>query len=566
MDWTKEPPKPSELKSGSWDSAPPSDADKMLWESAKPELRAGAGQAQAGLEHFGNGIALGYMPQLQAGAESLADMVGDAHMDAMDLVGLGKYTSTDHQLKKDGFKLPESSYVQKRDENIARMAEQKKENPWTSNIATGAGTVVGGLAMAPVLPGVTAATRLGRVGQAAMTGAGMGVAMNPGDTAGELSPLQLQDRAKNGLIGAAAGGGTQAAVEAATTAIPWAAKSIGEKLKAMAEMKMVKSLNGSKAQMAKLQAVEGAESRLGRNLLDNKVAGPFTSRETMAERLEELTNRRTGDLTGELEKVSNAQAGMSPEKQLAYEYSKFSPTEAADKLKTELREQYSHIPEDILAPQLEAVDKWFSKPGRMDIKDVQAFKTQMQKFIKDGSYLRDNPSVGQEALMGIRSKLRQGIETNADTAAELMGEQGGKIKSINQDLGGLYQGADMLEDAIARGSKNQTISLGDKVAATAGAAAQGPWGLATGLANKVVREKGNQMGAVAMDKTAKMLLKTPAFASLAQRSPKAFNALVANFADKGASEFSRVAGDAKPDFITKPMDDEKAKSSFLEGN
>jgi hypothetical protein len=188
----------------------------------------------------------------------------------------------------------------------------------------------------------------------------------------------------------------------------------------------------------------------------------------------------------------------------------------------------------------------------------------MQKFINNGSYLKENPGLSQETLTGIRGSLKSGIEKNADEAAAVMGDQGGKIKGINQDLGGIYQGQDMLEDSIARGSKNQTVSLGDKVAATAGAAAQGPMGLAAGLANKVVREKGSQISAVAMDKASKFLLRSPKMQKLAAANPPAFKSMAQALAQRVSSGAPSKVAEFGPG--SKPMSEEEAKTSFVEGN
>lgn len=441
--------------------------------------------------------------------------------------------------------LTDKTYEQARDESRANFKKAKEANPNTYL----AGELGGSVATAAV-PGLGAANTLRG---ALALGAGIGAASGAGNSEAESA----DGLAKDTLLGLGVGGAGAGVGYGVAKAVPWAAKTAGEKLKALAEMRAVKSLGGSKKMLENLKKTPGAESRLGRTLLDKKVVTPLAGKEKMAERLSGVVDDKIDDLTGVIDDVSKAQGKMSPENALRMEAAKFSPAEAAEALKNELRQKYSHIPEDILAPQLEAIDKWLNKTGRMDIKDVQAFKTQMQNFIKDGSYLKSNPGLAQETLKGIRSQLKTGVEKNADEFASIMGEQGGQIKSINQDLGGLFQGQDMVDDAIARGAKNRTVSLTDYISGGAGAEVAGPMGMAAALGNKVVREKGSQVSAVAMDKAAKFLLKTPKFQTLAKTNPPAFRALATSIAERVKPP--KVAGN-------EPMSDEESKAAFVEGN
>jgi len=153
-----------------------------------PDTSSSVGQTA--LEHFGNGPALGYLPHMQAGVERAMDIAGDVKDKALDMVGLDHLASIDHQLRQQGFKLPDESYLAARDANIKRMAKEKKDNPNTALLSNIAGSVVGGIASSPLMP-AQAATRLARLKQAATIGAATGIAANPGDTEGEISPAQL---------------------------------------------------------------------------------------------------------------------------------------------------------------------------------------------------------------------------------------------------------------------------------------------------------------------------------------------------------------------------------------
>ncbi len=74
------------------------------------------------------------------------------------------------------------------------------------------------------------------------------------------------------------------------------------------------------------------------------------------------------------------------------------------------------------------------------------------------------------------------------------------------------------------------------------------------LENKLAREQGN-----------KIIMRSPKLADLAQRSPKAFNAMVANIAERTQGKLggaaSKVAGPGQM-----PVNEEQAQSDFIEGN
>lgn len=147
----------------------------------------------AALEGYGNTATLGYLPQLQAGSEMGMEKLAK-------LFGAGP-EAEDDKLRAQGFKVPEHTYVQERDANIARQQQEESEHP----IAATAGKAAG-IAATSMLPGVSAAKGAGflaRTGAAAANGALQGAAYNPGDEKGVVDPLQAKDRAINAGIGGA---------------------------------------------------------------------------------------------------------------------------------------------------------------------------------------------------------------------------------------------------------------------------------------------------------------------------------------------------------------------------
>lgn len=253
-----------------------------------------AGAAQAGLEHFGNAAALGYLPHLQAMASQLLPNPNDI---------------VDSRLRAQGFKVsqPADDYVSERDANIRRLTQQEKDHPTASTAGSVAGSIAGGVAMSPamkVLPGyqalmgAKAAQGAGLAGKAAALatrasgaaygGAALGAAANPGDIEGEINPAQAKERAQDAALGGVIGGVLHPAGEA----ISQGGGYLAGKAKNFAEEKAAKAMGFTKAQLKKILKDRGAEAGmqhvrdLGRTALDEGIVSPTASPGTLAERTE----------------------------------------------------------------------------------------------------------------------------------------------------------------------------------------------------------------------------------------------------------------------------------------
>lgn len=150
-------------------------------------------QAKAALEGFGNAATFGYLPQIQGGVGAGVDYIAN---------------KIDPNYQPD-------NYVTARDQFVTRKEQLRDEAP----LAMAAGEVAG--TFATPMPGVGlakgAATAgktglLARFGKAAGQGAIQGALYNPGDVKGEISPLQFEERAVQGLLGGALAGGGQGAL------------------------------------------------------------------------------------------------------------------------------------------------------------------------------------------------------------------------------------------------------------------------------------------------------------------------------------------------------------------
>lgn len=150
-------------------------------EAERPGTAAGA--AQAALEGGAQVATGGHLAQAQAGVETL-----------LEALGLDPSKGLDEELKAKGFDIPERSYVQRRDEEIARQKRQEEQYPKASLAGKAAGIgVTLPLAAAKTIPAA----------------AGIGALYNPGDVPGQTvldRPVEeLTGRAKGAALGAGVG-------------------------------------------------------------------------------------------------------------------------------------------------------------------------------------------------------------------------------------------------------------------------------------------------------------------------------------------------------------------------
>jgi hypothetical protein len=232
--------------------------------SAAPEkaILDRGGPAQTALESAADTAMLGYLPHAQAGLSKLID--------------------------------PSISYTAERDSNIKRLAVQRAENPKSAMLGTGLG--VGASLLLPAGAIAKGAGVAGKLAQGAKMGAIYGGLANPGDTEGDISPLQLEARGKNAAVGAGLGAGTAGLAELIGAG---ASKASGY-LKGKAEEKAVKSFGGN-AEYRKLHE-KGLVNQLGRSALDEGVVTPFSTPsrlEGRAETLKEKAGERVGRILDE---------------------------------------------------------------------------------------------------------------------------------------------------------------------------------------------------------------------------------------------------------------------------
>lgn len=271
-----------------------SDAQAGPWSKyatpVKPPEQTTAGQTA--LEGFGNAASMGYLPQLQALTSQLTPDPNKA---------------VDEKLRSQGFSIGQEkpTYVSERDENIRRLQKEAEEHP---GIAAGAGlaggltSAVAGSALAPI----NAASRIGRIAQAAKGGAIIGAIANPGDKEGEVTGLQFNQRLGGALTGAAVGGAGGAAVEGVSKAAN-SFLNLSNTLQSKAAERAFKS-SGAMLKDYRQAAGQGRVEELGKFMLDNGLVKPGMTVEDIAKAAKALQDQKGSAVGGILQKLDDSGA------------------------------------------------------------------------------------------------------------------------------------------------------------------------------------------------------------------------------------------------------------------
>lgn len=459
----------------SWrDSFVPEGGPKDGWQSSfipdtvEPSTSAG----QAALEHTQNALLLGYLPQVQAGIDSL-------------LPDPGK--EVDEQLRAQGFKIdqPRESYIENRDKIAKRLETERAEHP----IASGLGTL-GGIVSSAALPlGAAAkgASLVTQAGRGALTGAAMGAIANPGDKEGEVAiPLydDFDQRAKGALLGGAIGAAAPVAIKGASTA----AEKVSDYLRNKAALKATRALGHPGKKLAEKMANTGQDAELGRELLDSGAIPYLGSPKRIASRVEGL-KEKAGQEIGDLVESAGSAKVVDAEK-LGLEI--LDSPELAQMRKTPGMEN--------AVSTIEKQVETLASNGQLDVANAQKLRQSIDRSLYKNSRTTEFTGAKEGLEMqrhGLNKAMNEGIEALSPSTGK------NALLKANKKYSNMATASDILKGEIGRQQANRAVSLTDTIAGAAGAAHSAPAALALGAANKFGRTFGNSLQARVYDAIAK---------------------------------------------------------------
>lgn len=419
------------------------DPDKYLASKSAPpvpEERLG----EAALEGFGKAATFGHLPQLQAGV-------------AKGIEAITPKSSVDRDLEAQGFtvKPGEQDYAQTRDQMIERQEGLQKQHPGGFLAGQAAGTIATLPAAGKIIPGPTAATALGRVGQASLGGAITGAIENPGDKKGEVSPLQLGDRAVNAGLGFLTGAVGQSVVG---EAIP----KIGGKLKAFAQEKAVKS---SGAMLKDFRRIFGKDrvGELGDAMFEHGLVKPGFTFSDVADKSSQI-KQRAGQQIGAIYSELTDRIAANPKKM--GELLEFEPKRVIDRL-------FQSVSDPKVAPNLDRkaysdtmskyIDEIASSGKLHDIRYLNDVIGEVSDKVNWSKRVHDL-APAEQGFVALRTELRKMVNEAADkvgNALSLDKVSSDVLKRLNKTYGSMAEISTMAKDRVARNAANRFFSPSD---------------------------------------------------------------------------------------------------------
>lgn len=412
---------------------------------------------QTALESFGNTATMGYLPHAQA-------VVGSA-------MGLGDYTEL-------------------RDENLRRQKVQAEQNPK----AAAAGTVlgIGASALIPSAAFAKGATTAAKLLNGAKTGAAYGALANPGDTEGEISPVQLEERAKNAGVGVAFGVGGQGVL----SGLQKGAEKVSPILRGFAEKNAAGAIGITKAVRKKMG--DAASKLMGREALDEGVINVLSTPGGISKRTGKL-KEETGETIGGLIKGADV-AGAS----------KIDTIEQALKILDDpeiLSSRNTPGATGMYDAALRETET-LARNGELTLEQAHKFRRALDKSINFNKKRMDMKPGEQEVLYKIRDTLNDAISAGVDSTKMA---EGGALKAANKRFSTLSKIEDIADNRAAMNDSNRSFGLTDTLATVGGLATGGTpaskvaWGAALGGVNKFARTFGDSIAARSYDGASKAL-------------------------------------------------------------
>lgn len=505
-------------------ATPVPQADASDWKSRAtpiPQPNLPSKNAEAAVEGFGQQATMGYLPQLQAAVGGLIPNPG---------------AKLDKELEAQGFKIsqPDDSYVNRRDQMIARGEQLQEKAPAAYLGGQVAGAIAGsaptGAVLGKVAPALLAPSAgiAGSALKAAAGGALQGAVANPGDVKGDISPIQAPERLQQAGMGALVGGVTGGAVATVKKGADFI-KDLPETLKNYAELKAFKSTGAMPSDWKK--AGEYNVHKIGKEMIAQGLVAPGSTFEDVAEKSNELKNK-WGKVIGDIYQTVNAEAENpsifqnmpKPQQELlintklnAVDMSK----ELSDKFSSELTGKAGG------KKALNAINQTLEELGQngnnSNLIQLQEFKSGLDDIIKYNRPLNDEP-LTKQYLAKIRDELKDRIESRVDAFDKVFGsDRLSTLREANKQYSVWAPVSHISKDRVMRENANRFASLSDNLAGLGGAgagavlgAASGHGlggavaGLAMGGVNKAARLYGNPILTQGAFKAGELMGKLPA--------------------------------------------------------
>lgn len=378
--------------------------------------------ANAGLQGYGQGATLGYLPQLQAGFGYAVEKANEA---------LGGDQATPYADLREHFK--------RRNERL------KEESP----IATGVGNVAGVLG-GSLIGGTETSAALkglgitGKAAQAAAAGGAYGALSNPEVESTDEDPYaNLKARLKNAGIGTAFGFGGEKVIGGTARAL----EKAGEKLSQKAVVKQI----GANAGQIKKILQKGNVDEIGGFLSENGMMKPGTALDDVAEKSSQILAEdgpKIANLYDEAQRYANAgrQSGIP--------IAKIDGNKLADEIVQSAKNASKNHPDRNLVNKTieDAVGPLRDMGPEANIKDLHDFRKGLDENINWGQRGQERDAV-QRALVNARNLVQGKANAAID---QLDGKIGSSLLDSLKKLNARYSTASTVSNIATQGAARET--------------------------------------------------------------------------------------------------------------
>ncbi len=435
---------------GPWDKYKPA-APTGPWDKYKPktsDTTTDTSSVGAVVRKAVDAAELGYSPQIEGAIASPYQA----------LLALGGADEKD---------IPD--YIAKRDATIKQLKSDAENHPYISGAGTVGGSILGSVPLASlkVLQGAAEARPYLT---AAMTGLGMGALSNPGDTVGQVDPLQAKERSINAAIGGVAGPVLQKGGELVNeNIISPVTNKIADFIGARANGRAFSSLNpmekGVRENRQNIQAI-------GRNMLDEGNIGKIpVSYEKLAQRIDAskaASGQKLGDLAHQINPFAEYANSDDIAKQAMDGLLQTAGVPGAETRNKALTQYVTEFKNDAM--------------NQMPLTQARDYKAKIGPNTDWRNILHtDDQSAKGQASQALYHALQGYEDTQAQKLAELGAAGASEFIPQKVDYGLKMRQSEIANKAADKDWAARMLSLGDRVGGGAlGALAGGIYGNATG--------------------------------------------------------------------------------------
>lgn len=486
----------------------------------------------SGVMHGLQGATGGFMDELQGAGEVAGRAVGvkgaGGPMKDMGIAPGGP--TLDWETLRDAYKAA-------RDHERKTLTEQEKEH----DVASGVGTLTG--MVASPLNKLTSGLSLAKGG--AVLGGVNGLGSSDAEDIGGM--------AKDTAFGTGAGLVLGKGIDKASPILEKGVEKVAGGARSLAKRFGARALGAERGTIKSL-GIDKVEDAAGQ-MLDEGGFRPFSNTEDLIARNAALKDKG-GEMMGKAYAAID-DAGAST----------FHPHDVAEEVENKLGNVWRTPINKGEVNQLDnTIESILERgPGDIPLSEAQALKEELGHAANWKNKLTVTPKeqMARDAYGIVNDKIDEAVNLGGGVV-----DQAGLSDTLatgKKLYGNAKTGETLLDNKLAREQGNKIMSLDNLLSggtALGYGETTGDWKGAGGFfaGKKLLQKYGAQNAALGLNKISKMLMRTPRFAQLAEKSPQAFNALAASFA-------RRMEGGALPKAAEQqPPDDDSAKKAYIEGN